>query len=175
MAKALLAFFFSTIVLALLCGGCQEPPTETEKTYLDTLYYKLRGNEKALNIDEQSLLARKELIRNKWLPAVQDTAVDIRQKMQFDFQGILTAYDYYLDRHLLYLTSTRLLMEEWEIFKKRSDEGALTRKEFKELYLDLDQRIDDNTQQIEVFAKPVYDIEPMWMRYEVQFKRMGVE
>ncbi|MHB1276824.1 MAG: hypothetical protein ACYC1Q_00330 [Bacteroidia bacterium] len=158
--------FLMSYFITLTLNSCKEPPTPAEKVYLDTLFYKLKGNEKALNIDEQELIRRKEIIRNSWIPAVQDTIPDIRSRMEDDFRGMLTAYDYYLDRHLLYNSSTRILLEDLEGFKKQTDENLLDRKAFKARYKEMDQRVEANTRDIEIIAKPVYELEPMWMRYE---------
>lgn len=152
--------------MMLSLNACKEAPTPAEKVYLDTLFYKIKGNEKALNIDEQELIRRKDILRNSWIPAVQDTIPDIRRRMEDDFRGMLTAYDYYLDRHLLYKSSTRILLEELEEFKKQTDENQLDRTTFKARYKELDLRIETNTDEIEIIAKPVYELEPMWMRYE---------
>ncbi|HCS19423.1 MAG TPA: hypothetical protein DIW47_02480 [Bacteroidetes bacterium] len=158
--------FLISYFMMLSLNACKEAPTPAEKVYLDTLFYKIKGNEKALNIDEQELIRRKDILRNSWIPAVQDTIPDIRRRMEDDFRGMLTAYDYYLDRHLLYKSSTRILLEELEEFKKQTDENQLDRTTFKARYKELDLRIETNTDEIEIIAKPVYELEPMWMRYE---------
>lgn len=158
--------FLMIYFIALTLSSCKEVPKPAEKVYLDTLYYKLKGNEKALGIREQELVRRKEILRNAWIPAVRDTTPDIRMRMEDDFRGMLTAYDYYLDRHLLYKSSTRILQEELEEFKKQTDANELDREAFKARYKDLDQRVEANTREIEIIARPVYELEPMWMRYE---------
>jgi len=159
--------FLSVLFLSMLFVSCKELPTPTEKTYMDTLLVKIKANEKALNIDEQTLIYRKAIIRNEWLPAIKDTSSDIRGRIEDDFKGMLSAYDYYLDRHLLYVSNNRLLMEEWEEFNNECNEDKITRVEFKERYRLLNEKIDESAKLIEVIAKPVYQIEPMWMRYEL--------
>lgn len=158
--------FLISYFMMLGLSACSEAPTPAEKVYLDTLYFKLKGNEKALNIDEQALVQRKEIIRNKWIPSIQDTFPDIRGRMENDFRGILTAYDYYLDRHLLYKSSTRILLEDLQEFKRATDQNEIDRKAFKARYQAMNQRVETNTREIEHIAKPVYELEAMWMRYE---------
>ncbi len=161
----------SVILLFLLLSwlsqsACREEPTPAEITYLDTLYFGIKGNEKALNIDEQELVRRKEVIRNRWIPLLKDTAIDVAARMEGDFRGMLTAYDFYLDRYLIYQSSNRLLMEDWEEFKAQTDGKKLSRDEFKDRYAQMRSRLDDNSRRIEMIAKPVYDLEPMWLRYK---------
>jgi hypothetical protein len=167
---AVLGVFFVIYFMMIGLTSCNEAPTPAEKLYLDTLLYKLKGNEKALNIDEQKLIQRKEILRNEWLPAVEDTIPDIRKRLQDDFRGMLTAYDYYLDRHLLYKSSTRILLEDLAAFKKQTDENQLDRKAFKARYQEMNERVEKNTQEIEFIAKPIYELEPMWLRYERMMK-----
>lgn len=174
-AAAVLGVFFVICFIMITLNSCNEAPTPAEKVYLDTLLYKLKGNEKALNIDEQVLIQRKEILRNTWIPEIQDTIPDIRQRLEDDFRGMLTAYDYYLDRHLLYKSSTRILLEELEEFKKQTDEDQLNRKTFKARYQEMSQRVEANTRDIEFIAKPIYELEPMWMRYERMMKMRGSE
>lgn len=142
-------------------------PTPAERTYLDTLYVKIKANEKALNIDEQVLISRKAVIRNEWIAAVKDTSFDIRLRIEDDFKGMLIAYDYYLDRHLLYVSNNEILMKEWEEFSRECNEDRVERAAFKVRYRLLNQKIDESARLIEIIAKPVYDLEPMWMRYEL--------
>lgn len=164
-------FFFFAIGFF---SSCDEPPTPAEKVYLDTLFYKLKGNEKALSIDEQALVNRKDIIRNVWLPSLKDTMPDIRSRMEDELRGMLTAYDYYLDQYLLYQSSTKLLMQDWVEFKKATDGDELSRSQFKERYREMDKKIEENTLQIEKIAKPIYELEPMWMRFERMMKIRGV-
>ncbi|MDX5320677.1 MAG: hypothetical protein LPK45_06215 [Bacteroidota bacterium] len=156
-------------------SSCEEPPTQAEKVYLDTLYFKIRGDEKALNIDEQALVQRKMIIREKWLPSVADTVPDIRMRIEDDLRGMLTAYDFYLDRYLLLQSSNRLLMEEWEAFKAQTDAEEISREDFKARYRDLNEKVTKNSADIAFIAKPVYDLEPMWLRYERMMTLRGVE
>jgi len=169
-----LALFFLLFIAMGFWQSCQEAPTPAEKIYLDTLYFKLKGNEKALNIDEQTLVSRKEIIRKVWLPSLSDTLPDIRTRMEDELRGMLTAYDYYLDRQMLFKSSTRLLFEDWEIFKAKTDADEISREEFKEEYRLLNKRVMKNTEEIEYIAKPIYELEPMWLRYKRMMQLRGV-
>ncbi len=168
------ALFFLLLTAMGFWQSCKEAPTPAEKIYLDTLYFKLKGNEKALNIDEQTLVDRKETIRNVWLPSLKDTLPDIRQRMEDELRGMLTAYDYYLDRQLLFKSSTRLLLEDWAVFKAQTDADEISREVFKEQYRSLNERVMKNTFEIESFAKPIYELEPMWLRYKRMMQLRGV-
>ncbi|MBI1222967.1 MAG: hypothetical protein GC180_10225 [Bacteroidetes bacterium] len=154
--------------------SCDEAPKPAEKVYLDTLLYSLKGNEKALSIDEQSLVKRKEIIRQYWLPSIQDTVPDIHMRIEDDLRGMLTAYDFYLNNYLLFQSSTKLLMQECSDFKRATDANEINRSEFKEKYHKLETKIERNTDEIEVIAKPVYDLEPMWLRYEQMMRMRGI-
>lgn len=169
-----LVLFFLFLSMMFAWQSCQEAPTPAEKIYLDTLYYKLKGNEKALNIDEQALVDRKEIIRSIWIPSLKDTMPDIRVRMEDELRGMLTAYDYYLDRQLLFKSSTRLLLEDWEKFKSQTDAEEISREEFKEQYKSLNEKVMKNTNEIELMAKPVYELEPMWLRFKRMMDIRGV-
>jgi|GEM_PF-2562769 len=170
-----LVIFFMLFVALTTWQSCKEVPTSAEKVYLDTLYYKLKGNEKALNIDEQTLVQRKELIRNVWIPSLQDTIPDIRSRMEDELRGMLTAYDYYLERYMLFNSGTRILMEDWTAFKQETDNDEIDRETFKKKFKELDARIEESTNNISVFAQPIYELEPMWLRYKRMMAFRGVE
>lgn len=169
-----LALFFLLFLAMGSWQSCKEAPTPAEKIYLDTLYYKLKGNEKALNIDEQTLVDRKEIIRRIWLPSLNDTLPDIQERMEDELRGMLTAYDYYLDRQLLLKSSTRLLLEDWEEFKRETDAEEISREEFKAQYRSLNERVMKNTGEIEAIAKPIYELEPMWLRFKRMMQLRGI-
>lgn len=149
--------------------SCQEKPTSAEKVYVDTLYFKLKGDLKALNIDPQELQARKDELVHTMYPMVQDTFGDLRSAFEDDFNGMRTAYDTYLNKHLLYTSATNLLIEEVEEFRKDVDADALSRAEFKERYNALLVKVKANNAKVEEIAKPVYDLEPMWIRLKLKF------
>lgn len=151
-------------------SSCKELPTPAEKVYLDTLRLKLIGNDKAMNISEDILILRKNTIRNEWIPSVQDTFPDIRGRMEDDFRGMLTAYDFYLNQYLLLSSGNQILRQDFEAFKAQVDEDKVDRKEFKEIYHAMNEKIDQLALGIEKAAKPVYDLEPMYMRYERIFQ-----
>lgn len=169
-----LVLFFLFISMIFAGQSCQEAPTPAEKIYLDTLYYKIKGNEKALNIDEQALVDRKDIIRSIWIPSLKDTMPDIRMRMEDELRGMLTAYDYYLDRQLLFKSSTRLLLEDWESFKAQTDAEEISREEFKNQYKAMNEKVVKNTREIELMAKPVYELEPMWLRFKRMMDLRGV-
>ncbi len=162
-----LLFFSST--------GCQEPPTPAELQYLDTLHYALKGNERALNLDPEKLNRRKSQIREEFMPAIRDTFPDLREKLLDDFQGITTTYELFMSKQLLLESSTEILQEELAHLKKETDKGSISREEFKARYRELKQKVDANTLAIEQVAKPVYDLEPMWIRFERKFGSKGAK
>ena len=160
----LLCLFFLGIT------SCKELPTPAEKVYLDTLRLKLIGNDKAMNISEDILTLRKNSIRNEWIPAIQDTFPDIRARMEDDFRGMLTVYDLYLNQYLLLSSGNQVLRQEFEEFKLLVDEDKIERKEFKNFYQEMKSKIEQLATDIEKAAKPVYELEPMFMRYERFFQ-----
>lgn len=162
--------------MALLLGtvfinttGCKEPPSPLELQYLDTLHYRLKGNERALGLDPDKLNARKRVVREQFMPAVQDTFPEIRKKFMDDFQGIITTYDLFMSKQLLLTSSTELLQDELKELKEKTDAKELSRAEFKESYRELKEKVEINTKNIRTVAKPVYDLEPMWIRFERKF------
>ncbi len=149
--------------------ACQKKPTSAEKVYVDTLYFKLKGDLKALNIDPQELQARKDEIVKNMYPMVQDTFGDLRMAFEDDFNGMRTAYDTYLNKHLLYISATKLLIEEVEAFRKEAEADVLSRSEFRKRYFALLAKVKENNAKVEEIAKPVYDLEPMWIRMKLKF------
>lgn len=167
------SFSLSLILIAglfsLFITSCAEKPTPAERLYIDTLYLKVKGDLKALNIDPQELQARKDEIVEFMYPVIQDTFPEIKLKLEDDFNGMRAAYDTYLNKYLILESGTKLLLDEVQEFRRATDADELNREEFKSRYKDLDQRINANSKAIEEVAKPVYELEPMWMRLKIKF------
>jgi hypothetical protein len=167
----LLGLFFIAFLIQGSFSGCQEAPRPAEKAYLDTLKYRIAGDTKALNIDTEELAARKQEIREKWFSHIKDTFPDIRKKMNDDFRGMISAYDLFLNNHLLLIAATRLLESEADEFREDTENGRYSRQAFKEKYKDLNRRAIQNSEAVEAIARPVYELEPMWIRLKMQFDK----
>lgn len=165
-AKRFSFFFF--ISLGLFVSSCGQKPTEAELIFLDTLQSRLNGQIKALSIDHQELSARRDEIKSVWIPQLRDTFPEVRLKLTDDLKGMITAYDLFLNNALLLESGTTLLQDELNKLKSESGAKELSRKEFKFRYQELKSRIENHGKDIENVAKPVYDLEPMWIRLKLK-------
>ncbi len=164
---AILFLLWTAVGLSLT--SCQEDPTPAEMYYLDTLQARLKGTEMALQLNENELSARKDEIRERWIPSLKDTTPDIRAKLTDDYQGMISAYDLYLSNYLLLKSGQKILEEDLQNLRNETAQKALNRDEFKQKYQEIEGLIRDHEDKTRTVAKPVYDLEAMWMRMKRQF------
>ena len=164
-------FFYVAILFNYTaCDFNGKPDKAVVDTYLDSLSQSILSLENALQIDAQKLVQRKALISNQWIPKTKDTATDIAQKFVLDLRGILFAYDTYLNNHLLFNAAVELYKNEIEQMKTAYAEGVSDKTRFKNEYRQLSNKIAVLQTKVEQSAKPVYDLEPMFLRYQRIFK-----
>jgi hypothetical protein len=167
----LLMFFYGAILFNYTaCDFNNKSDKAAADAYLDSLSQSVLNLENALQIDAQKLVQRKALISNQWIPKTKDTAADIAQKFVLDLRGILFAYDTYLNNHLLFSAAVQLYKNEIEEMKTEYAEGVSDKNRFKNEYTQLSNKIKAIQTKVEQSAKPVYDLEPMFLRYQRLFK-----
>jgi hypothetical protein len=154
------------VVTALNYLGCKEGTTDyqREKEYLDSIGTKIKAIDVALNVDEKELQNRIALI-NTWYIDLKDTSYDVAKKMQIDFNGFKVVYNKYIDNFFRYSVERDLIKEQFDSLSKQAKEGSINREEFKKAYKLLSQKTDKTYLGVTTIAKPVYDLEPSWLRY----------
>lgn len=168
---------FAVIMLVFIgAAGCKPKPTdyEREKAYLDTLAAQNRALQVALNVDEEELKKRMAII-DTWYIKLNDTVYEVAQKMQVDFNGFKVVYKKYIDNFFIYAAAADQLEQQYKKLEEKVKEQSLTREEFKERYATLKQDYARNLDSAVAIAKPVYDLEFSWNRYQKTMEAMGGE
>lgn len=147
--------------------GCKETITDydREKVRLDSLNEILTATALALNVDEKELQLRVATV-NTWYVSLQDTAFDVAQKMQVEFNGFKVVYQNYIDLFFSYSSVLKLHREQYTNLEERVKKQELTRDEFKTEFYRLKAEAEANFRNANLIAKPVYDLELSWRRYK---------
>ncbi|HYG16870.1 MAG TPA: hypothetical protein VEC12_14020 [Bacteroidia bacterium] len=155
-------------------AGCKPGITDydREKAYLDTLAAQNRALQVALNVDEEELKKRMAII-DTWYIKLNDTVYEVAQKMQVDFNGFKVVYKKYIDNFFIYSAAADQLDEQYKTLEEKVKKQSLTREEFKQQYAVLKQGFGRNLDSAVAIAKPVYDIEFSWNRYQKTMEAMG--
>lgn len=147
--------------------GCKGTITDydREKVRLDSLNEILTATALALNVDEKELQLRVATV-NTWYVSLQDTAFDVAQKMQVEFNGFKVVYQNYIDLFFSYSSMLKLHREQYAHLEERVKKQELTRDEFKTEFYRLKAEAETNFRNANLIAKPVYDLELSWRRYK---------
>lgn len=167
----ILAFAFA---IAGITSSCKGPASdyEREKTYLDSLNSMLQATEVALNVDEEKLKTRMAII-DTWYIKLNDTTYDVAQKMRIDFNGFKSVYQRYINNFFVYRASADLLQKQYKNLVEKVKNREISRNDFKAKYAALKKDITQTLEGAADIAKPVYDLEFSWKRYEKMMGEMG--
>jgi hypothetical protein len=160
-------------VAAGMASSCKNPNSdyEREKVYLDSLSSMLQATQVALNVDEAKLKDRMGII-DTWYIKLNDTAHDVAQKMRVDFNGFKSVYQRYINNFFIYQASADLLQKQYKGLEEKVKNREISRSDFKAQYTTLKKDLEQTLEGAAGIAKPVYDLEFSWKRYEKVMSEM---